>query len=471
MIQEDTFPGWLSDPLSLNRYTYAHNNPIKYFDPTGHYVSPTDQANGIAKEIQAATDKYNSAPAGPAGDKQRAEAHADAEKARASVGYSGGGDGSAVIVSNGNTTKIVVIEDKTNVNNSGKITTVNVLTGASTSITNSGTIGTINNNGTINNLYNYSSGSIGTINNSGIIGTVSNSGTIGYIYNSNNGTINYVSNNSSGSIGTISNSGTVGSMYNSYNSNIGTISNRGTVTGAINSSGIIGTISNSGAVGSMYIGNNGTIGTISNSGSIVGAITNNGTVGIINNSGAVGSMNMGKSTNTIINNSGDISKMMIGVDSTVNVNNSGNISSVYLGDIGMWFYNTHQSAVAEWASQYAPMSDDVEYGAMIYRTGLGFGTYYFMGETYKGFKTKNWYTVVNGLIAGASVGVVAKKVAAFSSVNLEMMGFAHTHPIGHTNTPSGPDVTMKDIGAFLGYGLFPIAVYNRVTGTVSINYF
>jgi RHS repeat-associated protein len=35
-MQEDTYRGRQSDPLSLNLYTYCHNNPIKYYDPTGH---------------------------------------------------------------------------------------------------------------------------------------------------------------------------------------------------------------------------------------------------------------------------------------------------------------------------------------------------------------------------------------------------------------------------------------------------
>jgi RHS repeat-associated protein len=35
-MQEDTYRGEQTDPLSLNLYTYCHNNPIKYWDPTGH---------------------------------------------------------------------------------------------------------------------------------------------------------------------------------------------------------------------------------------------------------------------------------------------------------------------------------------------------------------------------------------------------------------------------------------------------
>ncbi|WP_378127228.1 RHS repeat-associated core domain-containing protein [Cohnella boryungensis] len=35
-ISEDTYEGRINDPLSLNRYTYAHNDPIMYVDPTGY---------------------------------------------------------------------------------------------------------------------------------------------------------------------------------------------------------------------------------------------------------------------------------------------------------------------------------------------------------------------------------------------------------------------------------------------------
>lgn len=36
-LQEDTVTGESDDPLSLNLYTYVKNNPLIYFDPTGHY--------------------------------------------------------------------------------------------------------------------------------------------------------------------------------------------------------------------------------------------------------------------------------------------------------------------------------------------------------------------------------------------------------------------------------------------------
>ncbi len=35
-LQEDTYTGDPNDPLSLNLYTYCHNEPLMYVDPTGH---------------------------------------------------------------------------------------------------------------------------------------------------------------------------------------------------------------------------------------------------------------------------------------------------------------------------------------------------------------------------------------------------------------------------------------------------
>ncbi len=37
-ISEDTYEGRLSELLSLNLYTYCHNNPIIYVDPSGHFI-------------------------------------------------------------------------------------------------------------------------------------------------------------------------------------------------------------------------------------------------------------------------------------------------------------------------------------------------------------------------------------------------------------------------------------------------
>jgi RHS repeat-associated protein len=269
-MQEDTFPGWKTDPLSLNRYTYAHNNPIKYWDPTGHYVSPTDKANLTTSQIaglEKATADWNKANA--AGDKAgMAAANTAANAIRASAGYSGGNNGNSVTVSSGNTVSTVVVNKTTTVNNSGTITTVNVLTGATSTINNSGSIGTVNNHGTT------------TINNSGSIGTVNNSGSISLISNT-------------GSIGTITNSG-----------NVGTITNSGTI---------------------VAVSNSGTINYISN--------INNGSIDTISNSNTIKSINTGKSTSNITN-SGAVSSIVTGSNSFVKVDNTGIINSIYIGSGG-----------------------------------------------------------------------------------------------------------------------------------------
>jgi RHS repeat-associated protein len=37
-LTKDTYEGDRTDPLSLNLYIYAHNNPVRYTDPTGHMI-------------------------------------------------------------------------------------------------------------------------------------------------------------------------------------------------------------------------------------------------------------------------------------------------------------------------------------------------------------------------------------------------------------------------------------------------
>jgi RHS repeat-associated protein len=38
-ITEDSYNGTKTDPLSMNRYSYAVENPMKYVDPSGHVIS------------------------------------------------------------------------------------------------------------------------------------------------------------------------------------------------------------------------------------------------------------------------------------------------------------------------------------------------------------------------------------------------------------------------------------------------
>ncbi len=49
-LQEDTYRGSAGDPLSLNLYTYCHNEPIMYWDPTGHKYEGEILKNGSTKD-------------------------------------------------------------------------------------------------------------------------------------------------------------------------------------------------------------------------------------------------------------------------------------------------------------------------------------------------------------------------------------------------------------------------------------
>ncbi len=39
-LNEDSYEGQIDNPLSINVYTYVHNNPLVYTDPSGHSVDP-----------------------------------------------------------------------------------------------------------------------------------------------------------------------------------------------------------------------------------------------------------------------------------------------------------------------------------------------------------------------------------------------------------------------------------------------
>ena len=51
----DTYAGNLNTPVSLNRYTYAHNNPIRYWDPTGRNACGTGVADFCSGKVVTST--------------------------------------------------------------------------------------------------------------------------------------------------------------------------------------------------------------------------------------------------------------------------------------------------------------------------------------------------------------------------------------------------------------------------------
>jgi len=169
---------------------------------------------------------------------------------------------------------------------------------------------------------------------------------------------------------------------------------------------------------------------------------------------------------------------------------------------GVPFVSYH-SAVSQWANTYGPMSkvpesiadegEGVEFGAIIYRADYDtFPPLYFMGETYKGFQPNDqWYTVVNGLIAGVARGLAGSfgtrlrghagtladdHAATFrgyrETVNISIIGFAHTHPMGRGNSsaPSDPDRTMRGAGNAFGVDVFPIVWCDGEHPRPEINY-
>ena len=79
-LQEDTYRGNASIPLSLNLYTYCHNEPIMYRDPTGHWaVGDELLSSGAQKLITKYTSNYYAAEAkGDTAGMQKAEAQANA---------------------------------------------------------------------------------------------------------------------------------------------------------------------------------------------------------------------------------------------------------------------------------------------------------------------------------------------------------------------------------------------------------
>ena len=165
-MQEDTYLGNRSDPLSLNLYTYCHNNPLVYYDPMGHNLMRVEHPSGRVSYI----------------DEKDYPAY-----------IMNGNSSTAAVIQSGQTA------NKVNYNgpviNLGTVDTANI---GNNTYYNYGTTNTVNmNNGTINN-----NGTIGTVNSNGNTGTVNNNGIIGSINAANNSELK-VYNNDGGIIALI----------------------------------------------------------------------------------------------------------------------------------------------------------------------------------------------------------------------------------------------------------------------------
>jgi RHS repeat-associated protein len=56
-LSEDTYRGKPGDPLSLNLYTYSHNEPIMYYDPSGKVTLKSGTSGDSVKKLQEELNK------------------------------------------------------------------------------------------------------------------------------------------------------------------------------------------------------------------------------------------------------------------------------------------------------------------------------------------------------------------------------------------------------------------------------
>ncbi len=133
------------------------------------------------------------------------------------------------------------------------------------------------------------------------------------------------------------------------------------------------------------------------------------------------------------------------------------------------FAGDYKETVARWAEKYARIGYQKEYGCVLYKVSGEGKTSYATGETYSGYKTKKWYTVLNGLLAGNEIGNLAIDSLELAGtflghdIRLEKIGFLHTHPVGRDYEPSDPwDLRMRKLGNFYRQKEFPIAVCHAI---------
>ncbi|NJD02083.1 MAG: RHS repeat-associated core domain-containing protein [Ruminiclostridium sp.] len=78
MLTEDSYTGDPKDPLSLNLYTYCHNDPVNYIDPTGHWEQgDNNYCMAIQTQLLKLTLMWYLAD-----ENSRGEIHAEAQRIR-----------------------------------------------------------------------------------------------------------------------------------------------------------------------------------------------------------------------------------------------------------------------------------------------------------------------------------------------------------------------------------------------------
>ena len=86
----DTYLGDLKTPISQNRYTYAHNNPVRYADPSGHRLDVDGPRGPGTTSPGNIRDSYKPAPSRPT---PSGGGSSSGGSAAPSGGGGGGGDG------------------------------------------------------------------------------------------------------------------------------------------------------------------------------------------------------------------------------------------------------------------------------------------------------------------------------------------------------------------------------------------
>ena len=89
----DTYLGDLKTPISQNRYTYAHNNPVRYADPSGHRLDVDGPRGPGTTSPSNIRDSYKPAPSRPTPSKPKPSGGGSSSGSGGSAAPSGGGGG------------------------------------------------------------------------------------------------------------------------------------------------------------------------------------------------------------------------------------------------------------------------------------------------------------------------------------------------------------------------------------------